>query len=58
MTSTIIKTTISGISASQVLEHSSYVLNSVFKTLRMIGDVWEESRAEYKKHAILGGGWE
>ena len=58
MTSTIIKTTISGISASQVLEHSSYILNSVFKTLRMIGDAWEESRAEYKKHAILGGGWE
>jgi hypothetical protein len=26
--------------------------------LRIIGEAWEESRAEYKKHAILGGGWE
>jgi hypothetical protein len=26
--------------------------------LRIIASAWEESRAEYKKHAILGGGWE
>jgi hypothetical protein len=26
--------------------------------LRIIGEAWKESRVEYKKHAILGGGWE
>lgn len=43
--------------------HDAYVtakglLNRLIAILRIIGEAWEESRVEYKKHAILGGGWE
>ena len=43
--------------------HDAYVtakglLNRLIAILRIIGEAWKESRAEYKKHAILGGGWE
>ena len=43
--------------------HDAYVtanglLNRLIAILRIIGEVWKESRVEYKKHAILGGGWE
>ena len=42
--------------------HDAYVtakglLNRLIAILRIIGEAWEESRAKYKKHAILGGGW-
>ena len=36
----------------------SHAFNSFRKTLRIISAAWKESRVEYKKHAILGGGWE
>jgi hypothetical protein len=44
-------------------DHDSYatakrLLNRLIAILRIIGEAWEESRVEYKKHAILGGGWE
>ena len=43
--------------------HDAYVtanglLNRLIAILRIIGEEWKESRVEYKKHAILGGGWE
>ena len=43
--------------------HDAYVtakglLNRLIAILRIIGTAWKESRVEYKKHAILGGGWE
>jgi hypothetical protein len=36
----------------------SHAFNNFRKTLRIISAAWEVSRMEYKKHAILGGGWE
>jgi len=44
-------------------DHDSYstakrLLNHLIAILRIIGTAWKESRVEYKKHAILGGGWE
>ena len=44
-------------------DHDSYatakrLLNRLIAILRIIGTAWKESRVEYKKHAILGGGWE
>ena len=43
--------------------HDAYVtakrlLNRLIAILRIICTAWKESRVEYKKHAILGGGWE
>ena len=43
--------------------HDAYLtakglLNRLIAILLIIGEAWEESRVEYKKHAILGGGWE
>jgi len=43
--------------------HDAYVtanglLNRLIAILRIIGEACKESRVEYKKHAILGGGWE
>ena len=45
------------------IDHDSYatakrLLNRLIAILRIIGTAWKESRVEYKKHAILGGGWE
>jgi hypothetical protein len=34
------------------------LLNRLIAILRIIGTAWKESRVEYKKHAILGGGLE
>jgi hypothetical protein len=34
------------------------LLNRLIAILRIIDTAWKESRVEYKKHAILGGGWE
>ena len=34
------------------------LLNRLIAILRIISTAWKESRVEYKKHAILGGGWE
>lgn len=58
MTSNTIKPTIAGSSIGLTSGSSSGTLAAILKTLRMIGSAWEESRVEYKKHAILGGGWE
>ena len=51
-------TTLSNISSKDILETSLRALNRIKNTLRIISKAWEESRVEYKKHAILGGGWE
>lgn len=58
MTSNTIKPTIAGSSIGLTSGSGSGILAAILKTLRMIGSAWEEARVEYKKHAILGGGWE
>jgi len=37
---------------------AKWLLNRLIAILRIIGTALKESRMEYKKHAILGGGWE
>lgn len=58
MTTTAMKPTLTGTSISLATGSNSGILAIILKTLRIIGKAWEESRVEYKKHAILGGGWE
>ena len=58
MTSNTLKPTLAGSSIRLAAGSSAGTLAAILKTLRMIGSAWEESRVEYKKHAILGGGWE
>ena len=58
MTSNTLKPTLAGSSIELAAGSSTGTLAAILKTLRMIGSAWEESRVEYKKHAILGGGWE
>ena len=58
MTSNTLKPTLAGSSIGLAAGPSTGTLAAILKTLRMIGSAWEESRVEYKKHAILGGGWE
>jgi hypothetical protein len=58
MTSNTLKPTLAGSSIGFAAGSSTGTLAAILKTLRMIGKAWEESRVEYKKHAILGGGWE
>lgn len=58
MTATTIKPTFAGGSIGVSTGSSSGILATILKTLQMLGKAWEESRVEYKKRAILGGGWE
>ncbi len=58
MTANTIKPTIASGSIGLATGSNSGILATILKTLRMIGKAWEESRVEYKKRAILGGGWE
>jgi hypothetical protein len=58
MTTTTVKTNLTNASVESAIEKSNGVLNSILNTLDILGKAWEESRAEYKKHAVLGGGWE
>ncbi len=58
MTTTTIKPTMATSSLGASAGSNFGILAEILKTLRMIGKAWEESRVEYKKHAILGGGWE
>lgn len=58
MTSNTLKPTLAGSSIGHIAGSSPDTMAAILKTLRMIGKAWEESRVEYKKHAILGGGWE
>ncbi len=58
MTTTTIKPTLATGSIGATAGSNSGILATILKTLRMIGKAWEESRVEYKKRAILGGGWE
>ncbi len=58
MTTTTIKPTLAGGSIRASAGSNSGILAAILKTLRMLGKAWEESRVEYKKRAILGGGWE
>ncbi len=55
---TSLKTLSSSVSTQDIISTGSRVLASILSALRIISSAWEESRAEYKKHAILGGGWE
>lgn len=48
----------SGVIAQEAIATGTGLLSSILTTMRIIGLAWEESRTEYKKHAILGGGWE
>lgn len=48
----------SSVSAQEAIAAGTGILSSILNTFRIISSAWEESRAEYKKHAILGGGWE
>jgi len=58
MTSNTLKPTLAGSSIGLAAGSRTGTLAAILKTLRMIGSAWEESRVEYKKRAILGGGWE
>ena len=58
MTTTTIKPTLAGGSIGITTGSNSGILAAILKTLHMLGKAWEESRVEYKKRAILGGGWE
>ena len=58
MTTTTIKPTLAGGSIGATAGSNSGILAAILKTLHLLGKAWEESRVEYKKHAILGGGWE
>lgn len=58
MTTTTIKPTLAGGPIGITTGSNSGILAAILKTLRMLGKAWEESRVEYKKRAILGGGWE
>lgn len=58
MTTNTLKPTLAGSSIGLAAGSSTRTLAAILKTLRMIGSAWEESRVEYKKRAILGGGWE
>jgi hypothetical protein len=58
MTTTTIKTNLTNATVESAIEKSSGVLESILSTLDILGKAWEESRVEYKKHAVLGGGWE
>jgi hypothetical protein len=58
MTTSTIKPTLAGGSIAVSAGSNSGILAAILKTLRMVGKAWEESRVEYKKRAILGGGWE
>ena len=58
MTTTTIKTNLTNATVESAIEKSSGVLESILNTLDILGKAWEESRMEYKKHAVLGGGWE
>ena len=58
MTTTTIKTNLTNATVESAIEKSSGVLESILSTLDILGKAWEESRTEYKKHAVLGGGWE
>ncbi len=58
MTSNTLKPTLAGSSIRLAAGSSAGTLAAILKTLRMIGSAWEESRVEYKKRAISGGGWE
>lgn len=58
MTTSTIKPTLAGGSIAVTAGSNSGILAAILKTLRMLGKAWEESRVEYKKRAILGGGWE
>jgi hypothetical protein len=55
---TTIKPSLAGSTFGVTTGSNSGILAEILKTLRMIGKAWEESRVEYKKRAILGGGWE
>ncbi len=58
MTTTTIKPILASASIGAAAGSNFATLAAILKTLRMIGKAWEESRVEYKKRAILGGGWE
>lgn len=58
MTTTTIKPALAGSSIGATAGSNSGILAAILKTLRLLGKAWEESRVEYKKRAILGGGWE
>ena len=53
-----INTSVVSQTVNTTISAGSKAINTVIATLRIIASAWEESRAEYKKHAILGGGWE
>lgn len=58
MTSLTIKSSIPGSAIGRVSTKNGSILDGFQKVLRILGTAWEESRVEYKKRAILGGGWE